>query len=977
VPAAEEDTSLTALGSTAVAPTGYTSALTYKQIAAAADTFTNTSYYLSNRYLGIAGNFHIVAFNTATLNAHTNGNILAANLKANTNFGTNNLENELSYVQNYLKVDSVSASSDKHVLVLGSDNTVGTADNGSHFTIAGTKLDRPLNIWQDADTSVLPFIDLAAVKTSVAAISNNLSAMSDANLSTGTLDTAGGSTDASYLTLTDADATGVWNTTAAKLQSYKYLGIKGFTSGGTGAVIINIDCSGVSSVTLPSSTIYVNGTALSFGEKKDFTEGGVIFNFTNCSNVTINTSLLYATIVAPGATVNVNQNLNGSVIADNVNIYAESHRDDFVKLPKPSTTTATVKAVKIWEYNDGSEMSSADTASLSATVQLYNGSTAVGSAVTLNTANSFTYTWSNLDTTGSYSIVETAVDGYTTSYSASGIASGEIRVTNKKNTTTTVTTTTSASVTKTWSDGNDNHTADSVTVYLYADNALSLDANGNARSLVLNSRNNWSGSFTDLPYYHEDGTTAISYTVQEAPVSGYTTTYGTPITTDTWEKLTDQSSTVTGTAVISIRSEDGTKALSLTSTNGTYTLAQADYDAADTAQQWKVTYTTYSSTYGMGFTLTNVKYSDQMLHFEFDGSVDTEHFDTVTAGSVASTDTTVTFYYHTQTVKNRTVLGIYALNKFGGSLYHKYIDSTGSKYIGEIDNTIPTISVYKKQTSSVSLSVTNTRDNKMSVTAQKIWGSNTTSEPVTVTLYRSTTNTYTDSSGGSTVKHTVSFSNEGYESSSPTFTVSDGSTLYITLVDNSGQKGPPDNATYAMGTKSGAVKVTMADSSTATYEIDNITADTVITLPSYEYAPGWTTTIYPFGFWTVTSREMAAAGKQVTLPTGAVNVETAVLNVNGNWSHTWDQLLADDGKGNAYYYYIVETVPDGSIATYQYTMDTATGEMTDTVITNTGTYKLPAAGGSGTILWYLTGLLLTGAAAGSLLLSARSRKRGG
>ena len=34
-----------------------------------------------------------------------------------------------------------------------------------------------------------------------------------------------------------------------------------------------------------------------------------------------------------------------------------------------------------------------------------------------------------------------------------------------------------------------------------------------------------------------------------------------------------------------------------------------------------------------------------------------------------------------------------------------------------------------------------------------------------------------------------------------------------------------------------------------------------------------------------------------------------------------------DSSGNQYYYYIVETVPDGSIATYKYTMDASTGTM--------------------------------------------------
>lgn len=41
-------------------------------------------------------------------------------------------------------------------------------------------------------------------------------------------------------------------------------------------------------------------------------------------------------VIAPGATVNINHNLNGTVVADNINVRAESHRTDFVgKITEP------------------------------------------------------------------------------------------------------------------------------------------------------------------------------------------------------------------------------------------------------------------------------------------------------------------------------------------------------------------------------------------------------------------------------------------------------------------------------------------------------------------------------------------------------------------------------------------------------------------------------------------------------------------
>lgn len=84
---------------------------------------------------------------------------------------------------------------------------------------------------------------------------------------------------------------------------------------------------------------------------------------------------------------------------------------------------------------------------------------------------------------------------------------------------TTETETTSISVTKVWNDGNDqdNLRPESVTVTLYA--------NGTAagQTLTLNAANNWKGTFSDLAKNDSDNNNkAISYTVEETSVDGYT-----------------------------------------------------------------------------------------------------------------------------------------------------------------------------------------------------------------------------------------------------------------------------------------------------------------------------------------------------------------------------------------------------------------------------------------------------------------------
>ncbi len=413
------------------------SGLTYKVIETAADTFTNTSYYNSSQKLGIAGNFHIVAFDTARLSAHTNGNVLAKNLYASSNFGTNGLTDELSYVQNYLQVNGVSASNNAHVLVIGYDNTVSAFDNGSSLGVNGTKLDRPKNLWQDKSTTDLPFVNLASVKSSAESLSSSLAGNSAAYTESH-LSPTGGSCDLSYINLTNPDKVGFFNITASALSSYSYFGVKGFSSGHSGTVIINVDCTGVSSpITLPESRMYVDGVAQNLNEVTNFVNGRVLWNLYNCT-ASVTTRLLYASLLAPDASVTIGVNFNGTVIGNNVTINAESHRDDFIG---SVTNGVTVTGNKVWsDYGTGSP------ANTSVTFQLYRSTdggttrTAYGTPVTLNSTTGWTYSWTELPTGSLYTIVETAVtqgstdvsSNYAASYSTdTGVSSGGITVTNQ------------------------------------------------------------------------------------------------------------------------------------------------------------------------------------------------------------------------------------------------------------------------------------------------------------------------------------------------------------------------------------------------------------------------------------------------------------------------------------------------------------------------------------------------------------------
>ena len=310
-------------------------------------------YYKSNSPLGTAGSFHIVAFDQAWLNTHTNGNILAKNLYAGSNFGTNNLANELSYVQNYVQVHSVSASHSGHVLAFGSGNTVEFVDNGNAFSINGTKNDRPYNLVQDRDSETAPFIDLARVEAEITQISAAMRNFPEANLTYTSAQELG--TDYSRLYLNKPTGVGVVSYSAAELQEKLggYVQVDGFQTGHNGTVIINVDCAGTNTVNMPQARVVIDGQVQSTSEVTEFYAGKVIWNFVNARGVTINTHLMTGAVIAPGATVNIQQNLNGTVVAENINVNAESHRTDFTgriedpeEDPEPEEHYISVRKIK-------------------------------------------------------------------------------------------------------------------------------------------------------------------------------------------------------------------------------------------------------------------------------------------------------------------------------------------------------------------------------------------------------------------------------------------------------------------------------------------------------------------------------------------------------------------------------------------------------------------------------------------------------
>jgi serine-aspartate repeat-containing protein C/D/E len=175
----------------------------------------------------------------------------------------------------------------------------------------------------------------------------------------------------------------------------------------------------------------------------------------------------------------------------------------------PAKTSVSV--TKAWNDNNNQDGSRPNEVK----VQLYANGEKSGNEVTLNAANKWTHTWTELaeksnKKTVQYSVKEVGtVKGYTSSVNGKN---GNFTVTN-----THTPSTTTVSGTKTWKDNDDQDgkRPDSIKVNLLANGKV-------VQSKTVTASDNWKYSFTNLPEF-ENGK-KISYTVTEDAVAGYTST---------------------------------------------------------------------------------------------------------------------------------------------------------------------------------------------------------------------------------------------------------------------------------------------------------------------------------------------------------------------------------------------------------------------------------------------------------------------
>ena len=328
-------------------------------------------------------------------------------------------------------------------------------------------------------------------------------------------------------TIDEEDQKVVVTLSKTELEKDTPITIKGLTKG-TSPVLINVDTEGASTVNIKSQIKleYTDGTTRNSHETEAFDDAVILWNFINQPEnqmLSIN-SPFQGTILAVGDTVDVHQNVDGSIIADTVLVNAETHRWDLqanetvvpiIKLAAMnhllSLDTTTVSGTKTWDDYDNKF----NTRPTSITVQLLqNGEVFQTKTVTPNKEGEWHYEFTDLPTTDEsgqtydYAIQETPVDGYTTK------VNGYDLINTYRNTETT-----EVSGTKTWNDYDNkfNTRPESITGKL-----IQNDKEIDKQVVKSDNHGNWTYRFDNLPKYDAEGK-VYTYTIQEENVPEYTT----------------------------------------------------------------------------------------------------------------------------------------------------------------------------------------------------------------------------------------------------------------------------------------------------------------------------------------------------------------------------------------------------------------------------------------------------------------------
>jgi len=318
------------------------------------------------RELGMASYFHIFA-KEATLSNHVSGNVAVGTLNGNNNFGNDvpkeYLDKDINYIEKVNKINGSSFiernNNDKNKIVFGIDNIINVNDP-LNPEVNGTKMGH-LNkdeIYQDKGTN--KYIDFESYFNVLESKSAKISQRKSENYIS-----AGDFEEPNKRVINLSDYTPDENNqivitlNADVLNVDRTLRIAGLSvdKGGTN-IVINVDMDGATSYGMNSEIeLYYDdgdGDQTEYGRRRGpdqtefFDDNHVLWNFYDSKNsdqlyhgtISFDRSFL-GSLLAPKASVTINHNYDGNIVAENVLIKdGESHQWNY-QGDDPGTDTGT------------------------------------------------------------------------------------------------------------------------------------------------------------------------------------------------------------------------------------------------------------------------------------------------------------------------------------------------------------------------------------------------------------------------------------------------------------------------------------------------------------------------------------------------------------------------------------------------------------------------------------------------------------
>ena len=316
---------------------GATSALTADQALAAeltpssaqaTQTAGSTAEQAEEAVAGLSefADYGLVGFEQTNLSCHTNSNIATDTLKANgQTFGTNNVaEAEQSLIAHTDSGMTQVTTANGSTVLVGPENTVAKADCPQAMMVNGAKV-----TCNGGDAGTLrqatedEFPDFEGWRDDAGEVSRNIAALQD--------NVAYDDRDMNRRTV-NANASGVSvvSVDAATLSKYNTeVHLHGVNDG---VVVVNVDALGLKSLSLPSIIVNDEGNR----ERATWTAYNAVLNIVDSTaddqmyrgSVSFMGRVI-GIVLAPYADVTAYHNVDGQIIASNITICGEFHRDSY------------------------------------------------------------------------------------------------------------------------------------------------------------------------------------------------------------------------------------------------------------------------------------------------------------------------------------------------------------------------------------------------------------------------------------------------------------------------------------------------------------------------------------------------------------------------------------------------------------------------------------------------------------------------